>query len=77
MRLPTFKKVDTLLVGQAAIETWRLQVVRCGCGSFGSEDSSISGSCTNMPAKWLGCPNCRGMALGFPLVYRMKSQMAT
>jgi hypothetical protein len=28
-----------------------------------------------MPAKWLGCDNCTGQALGAPLVYRTSGQI--
>lgn len=75
-RIPTFRRGDTLLVGQEARAAWAAQSARCGCGSYGDAEEAISGSCKNMPAQWLGCTNCNGSALGRPLVYRLKSQMS-
>lgn len=74
---PTFRQGDRLLIGADAIAAWEAQSVRCACGSYGDKENAISGSCKDMPAKWLGCDNCDGTALGRPLVYRVQSQIAT
>jgi hypothetical protein len=53
---------------------WLKQIgqVRCACGdtaSYGLHGrDTISGTVGGRPAIWLGCPNCTGHALGFPLV---------
>ena len=73
-RVPTFRHNNTLLTGPAAKKTWADQSVRCACGSSGDPANSISGTCKNMPAEWLGCSNCTGQAVGRPLVYRLPSQ---
>jgi len=75
-RVPTFRQDNVLLGGTEAIEAWKAQEPVCNCGSVGEAGEAISGSASNMPAKWLGCPNCSGQALGRPLVYRLPSQMA-
>lgn len=72
---PTFVIDGKLLVGHEAKDAWAAQSVRCACSSYGDADHSISGSCSDMPAEWLGCTNCRGQALGQPLVYRLQSQI--
>lgn len=74
---PTFARNGILLVGREAVEAWSSQTARCNCGSYGGGEDAISGSCHDMPAKWLGCDNCVGQALGRPLVYRVPSQIAT
>lgn len=75
--MPTFRnEVGTLLIGQDAKKAWAEQSARCNCGSYGDVEHSISGTCSDMPAEWLGCDNCRGCAVGRPLVYRLPSQIA-
>lgn len=74
-RIPTFRTDAKLLTGAEANEAWGNQRVRCGCGSYGTTDDSISGSAGDKPAVWLGCPNCSGSALGLPLVYCLPSQV--
>lgn len=74
-RIPTFRTRDALLTGSNAIAAWSQQRIRCNCGSYGDEANSISGSCNDMPAKWLGCDNCTGQAVGRPLVYRLANQL--
>lgn len=73
---PTFVQGGKLLVGSAAIEAWKTQRTTCACRSRGDEENAISGSTGDMPAKWLGCDNCTGTAVGFPLVYRTESQIS-
>ena len=75
-RVPTFLAGGVMLRGIQAIKAWRAQEPVCACRSVGEASAAISGSASNMPAKWLGCPNCSGQALGRPLVYRLPSQMA-
>lgn len=41
---------------------------KCACGSPGSWDESISGSSGNQSCVWAGCPNCRGTAVGRPIL---------
>jgi hypothetical protein len=75
-RIPTFRTLDgPLLVGAAAKKAWASQVARCNCGYCGKAEASIEGAYDGMPAEWLGCPNCSGSALGFPLLYRTQSQI--
>lgn len=74
-RIPTFRDGAGLLTCAAAIKAWQQQTARCGCGSCGDEANAIDGTAGDMPAKWLGCDNCTGQALGRPLVYRLPSQM--
>lgn len=74
-RIPTFRQGDKLLTFAEARKAWAEQTARCACGSCGDTDHSISGTCKDMPAEWLGCDNCSGQALGRPLVYRLPSQM--
>lgn len=73
----TYQDGDALLVGTTARDTWRAQQARCNCGCYGDADHAMSGTAGDMPAVWLGCPNCRGQALGKPLVYRLPSQIVT
>jgi len=53
---------------------WLAQIgkVRCNCGSTASYGlhgrDTIIGTVSELPAVWLGCPNCPGQALGAPLV---------
>ena len=72
---PTFFASNYLHVGQAAIDAWSAQTARCACGCRATERNFVSGKCEDMPASWLGCPNCRGQACGLPLVYRTQSQI--
>ncbi len=75
-RIATFHAADGfLLTGRAARKAWASQSVRCACGTYGDEDYAIDGTCRDMPARWLGCDNCRGRALGYPLVFQLPSQM--
>ena len=75
--IPTFRHEEKLLTGKAAREAWASQSARCNCGSHGDEEHAVHGECNDMAATWLGCSNCRGQALGRPLVYRLPSQMAS
>lgn len=78
-RIPTFYDNGKCLEGPAAIEAWESQQVRCACGyPAGTERYTVSGTVGyQMPAEWLGCTNPRhnGQTLGYPLVYRLPSQM--
>jgi hypothetical protein len=74
-RIATFRKDDELLTGEKARAAWAAQRVRCACRSYGDQQHSIGGTCEDLPAVWLGCTNCRGQALGYPMVYRLPSQM--
>ncbi len=75
-RIATFRADGRqLLKDNTAREAWASQNVRCNCGSYGDRSESISGTCNDMPAEWLGCTNCTGQALGRPLIYRLPSQM--
>jgi len=74
-RTPTFRTPNGLLTGQQAIDAWRAQTASCSCNAGGDEECAVSGTCRDMPAKWLGCPYCTGTAVGRPLVYRLPSQM--
>jgi hypothetical protein len=74
-RIATFKLDGKMLTGAAAVTAWAKQSAHCNCGSYGAKSEAISGTCSDMPAKWLGCTNCSGQALGRPLVYRLPSQM--
>ncbi len=64
---------ETLPRGEAR-KRWRAQEgkIRCACGSTASYGThgrdTIGGTCGGVTAVWLGCPNCRGTALGFPLI---------
>ena len=70
-RQPTFRdSEDNLLIGRAAVSAWSAQRVRCACGTYGGRAGAVSGTCNDMPAKWLGCDHCSGSAVGYPLVYR-------
>ena len=74
-RTATIKINGQMLTGREATKAWRNQSARCNCGSYGDASEAISGTCSDMPAKWLGCTNCSGKALGLPLVYRLPSQI--
>ena len=73
-RLPTFRADSELLIGSAAVHAWKTQRVRCNCGAYGDAENSISGTCNDMPAKWLGC-DYHPTAVGRPLVYRLQCQI--
>jgi hypothetical protein len=75
---PTFFSGARLLIGDESLAAWLAQSVRCNCGSYGDAEHAISGTSgtsDEMPAKWLGCKNCPGQALGYPLVYRTSGQI--
>ena len=73
--IPTFlTDENTILLGAAAIEAWEAQSARCNCGSCGDAEHAVSGTAGDMPAKWLGCYNCRATC-GAPLIYRTHSQV--
>ena len=74
-RIPTYRHGETLLTGRDARRAWADQTVRCACGYHGDASEWIAGTANDMPAEWLGCTNCRGQALGRPLIYRLPSQM--
>ena len=74
-RIATFVTGQKLLTGSEAKKAWATQSVRCACGYYGDESNTVSGSASDMPAEWLGCPNCNGQALGYPLVYRLPVQV--
>jgi hypothetical protein len=75
-RIPTFRRQDQLLTSTEAVEAWAGQATRCNCGGPGDSNKAVTGSCDDMPAKWLGCGwNCSGQAVGYPLVYRLPSQL--
>lgn len=74
-RIPTFRDCGKLLTGAAASEAWAAQTAKCACGSCGDKDNAIAGTAKDMPAQWLGCPNCTGQALGRPIVYRLPVQI--
>ena len=65
-----FKKDGVDLKGKEAHVAWAAQNCRCACGCLGDESHSISGSCGDKPAAWLGCHYCAGTALGQPIVKR-------
>lgn len=67
--MPTFRRDGETFDGAEAINQWKNQSVTCACGCHATEKDSISGTSNDLPAKWLGCPNCPGTALGRPLVY--------
>jgi len=73
--VPTFRADGELLVGVAAIKAWKAQDAFCACGDAGDEADAVSGEASDMPAEWLGCPNCSGRAVGHPLIYRLPSQV--
>jgi hypothetical protein len=73
--IPTFVNNGELLTGVAARDTWADQTARCNCGSYGDTEHAIAGTCNDMPAKWLGCDNCHGSAVGRPIVFRLSSQI--
>jgi hypothetical protein len=75
--IPTFLTGINLLTGAKARAAWANQSVRCPCGSYGDVSESLSGTCQDMPAEWLGCdnPTHAGQALGRPLVFRTAGQI--
>jgi len=74
-RIPTFRLKDKVLTGAEARKAWASQNVRCACGDYGDVENTIAGSCNDMPAEWLGCPNCSGTALGRPMIFRLPSHV--
>ena len=46
----------------------RAENTRCGCGRHGSWEHTISGTSGDRPCVWAGCPNCRGTAVGVPVL---------
>ena len=56
---------------------------RCGCGRHGSWEHTISGTSGDWACVWAGCPDCRGTAVGVPVlavhlrfVNRFKAELA-
>ena len=41
---------------------------RCACGDYGTWDSTISGTSGSTPCVWASCSNCRGSAIGSPVL---------
>lgn len=56
--------------GRAARAAWKNQAAACGCGAAGDPKHIIEGTTGGLDARWLGCPYCRGSAVGRPLVFR-------
>ena len=61
----------------------RAEKTRCACGRYGSWDDDISGTSGDRACVWAGCPNCRGTAVGVPVlaielryVNRFKAELA-
>lgn len=73
--IATFETDDGMLIGAEAEEAWASQTAECKCGDRGDESETIWGTCGGRDAKWLGCTNCSGQALGVPLVYRFRSEV--
>lgn len=71
----TFRIDGKVLTGSEAKTAWAAQSAKCACGSYGDTAHAISGTCEDSPAKWLGCANCSGQAVGGPLIYRTAAQI--
>lgn len=56
------RQTDTAGVLLAATRT------RCGCGNYGDWSASVSGTSGLHPCVWAGCTNCRGSAVGVPVL---------